>query len=178
MAGYHEEEHLRKLQEEQELLDAPANAECNAETTGECSTRTAQDSTDAGAPLVAAAVAPPLGHQTMASSQDPLMLTPQSLKSHWQTPISTQRTGNSPEVRDSKTRRRWYQEMRRPQGTYLLHCVARELTSLQEILRRRLVRKVPEWDRRPVQILLGNARQQVVGGMSHCTRLSMSTDTH
>jgi hypothetical protein len=121
---------------------------------------------------------PPLGRRTMASSQDPLMLTPQSLKSHWRTPISAQRTGNSPEVRDSKTRRRWYREMRRPQGTYLLHRVARELTSLQEILRRRLVRKVPEWDRRPVQILLGNARRQVVGGMSHCTRLSMSTDTH
>jgi len=83
MAGYCEEERLRKLQEEQELLDAPANAECNAETTGECSTRTAQDSTDASAPLVAAAAAPPLGRRTMASSQDPLMLTPQSLKSHW-----------------------------------------------------------------------------------------------
>jgi hypothetical protein len=59
MAGYREEERLRKLQEEQELLDAPANAECNAEMTSECSTWTAQDSTDAGAPPVVAAVAPP-----------------------------------------------------------------------------------------------------------------------
>ena len=59
MVGYREEERLRKLQEEQELLDAPANAECNAEMTGECSTRTVQDSTDTGAPLVVAVAAPP-----------------------------------------------------------------------------------------------------------------------
>jgi hypothetical protein len=59
MAGYRKEECLRKLQEEQELLDAPANAECNTKTTGKCSTRTAQDSTDAGAPPVAVVAAPP-----------------------------------------------------------------------------------------------------------------------
>jgi hypothetical protein len=79
MVGYREEECLRKLQEEQELLDAPANAECNAETTGECSTRTVQDSTDAGAPPVAAVAAPPPqvldnGQQSGPSNANPTEL--------------------------------------------------------------------------------------------------------
>jgi len=56
--------------------------------------------------------------------------------------------------------------MRRQQGMYPIYCVAIELTSLQEILCRWLVCKVPERDWRPVQILLGNTRQQVFGGMS------------
>jgi hypothetical protein len=79
MAGYCEEERLRKLQEEQELLDAPANAECNAETTGECSTRAAQDSMDASAPPVVVAAAPPPrasdnGQQSGPSNANPTEL--------------------------------------------------------------------------------------------------------
>jgi len=68
MAGYREEERLWNLQEEQELRDAPANTECNAETAGESSTWTAQDSTDTGETpgLVATTVPPP---QASDSSQ-------------------------------------------------------------------------------------------------------------
>ena len=59
MEGYREEEHRQKLQEEQDLRDALANTERDAETTGEGSTRTVQDSTEAGAPPVTTAVPPP-----------------------------------------------------------------------------------------------------------------------
>ncbi len=66
MVAYREEERLWKLQEEQEMQDALANAEHDAETTGEGSTWTVQDSTEAGAPLVAVMVPPP---QASDSSQ-------------------------------------------------------------------------------------------------------------
>jgi len=89
MEGYHEEEHCQKLQEEEDLQDALANTEHNAEMSGKGSTWTVQDSTEAGTPLVTTAVPPPLRCWTMASNQDPLMLISQSLKSHLQTPIST-----------------------------------------------------------------------------------------
>jgi len=58
MVGYREEERCRKLQEEQDLRDALANTECDAEMTGEGSTQTVQDSTEAGAPPVAVMVPP------------------------------------------------------------------------------------------------------------------------
>ena len=66
MVAYREEEHLWKLQEEQELQDALANTKRDAETTGKGSTWTVQDSTEAGAPLVTVMV-PPL--QALDSSQ-------------------------------------------------------------------------------------------------------------
>ncbi len=59
MVAYREEERLRKLQEEQEMQDALANTEHDTETTGEGSTWTVQDSTEAGTPLVAVTVPPP-----------------------------------------------------------------------------------------------------------------------
>jgi hypothetical protein len=80
MAGYREEEHLRNLQEEQELRDAPANTECNVETAGESSTWTAQDSTDTGETpgLVATTVPPPQasdsGQKSGPSNADPTEL--------------------------------------------------------------------------------------------------------
>jgi len=59
MAGYREEERPRNLQKEQELRDTLANTECDAETAGESSTRTPQDSTEAGVPPVAVTAPPP-----------------------------------------------------------------------------------------------------------------------
>jgi hypothetical protein len=59
MAGYREEECLRNLQKEQELQDALANTECDAETAGESSMWTPQDSTEAGVPPVTVTVPPP-----------------------------------------------------------------------------------------------------------------------
>jgi hypothetical protein len=49
----------RKQREEQELQASLATTECDAETAGEGSTRTAQNSTDVGAPPVAATPPPP-----------------------------------------------------------------------------------------------------------------------
>ena len=59
MEGYREEERHRKLQEEQELLDALADTERDTEKTGECSTWTARDSQEDGTPPVSATVLPP-----------------------------------------------------------------------------------------------------------------------
>jgi hypothetical protein len=55
------EAHHRKQREEQELQASLATTECNAEMAGEGSTRTAQNSTDVGAPPVAATAPPPSG---------------------------------------------------------------------------------------------------------------------
>jgi hypothetical protein len=70
MVVYREEEHHLELQEE-ELRDTLANTECNAETAGKGSTRTAQDSTDASAPpgSVAVTVPPPQGLDNSQESE-------------------------------------------------------------------------------------------------------------